>query len=773
VVGTPAPAFGALLRAARLAAGLSQEALAASAGVAVRTVSDLERGINHAPRRETLEALARTLQLAPGERAAWETAWRAAQDAGTVAGGPLSGNLPVPPNQLIGRNREVDDLVALLRDDDARLITVTGPGGVGKTRLALEAARKLVGAVADGTWLVELGPVRDPELVPGAVADVLGVREAGRRPLLETLTEALRGRELLLVLDNCEHLLASAPAVAVLLAACPSFRVLATSRERLHLTGERAFPLGPLPLPPVAGPADDADGPASSPAVTLFVERARAARPDFALAGESVAAVVEVCRRLDGLPLAIELAAAWAGLLPPSALLRRLQERRLPLAGGARDLPERQQTLWGTIGWSHALLGPSEQTLFRRLAAFPGDFSLEAAEAVCDRGTGGELLAGLRELTGKSLLQARPATDGEPRFGMLETIRDFARERLEVSDDAPAARARHAAFYLDLAERGRAHLVGPDRLAWLERLEREQHNFRAAMQHTMAVGQVDIPVRFSRALTQLWLARGQLSEGLSWLERGLEQSAGATPAVRAAALHGAGYFAGLWGDHDRAAAWLREAAALLREQDDRAQLAQALANLGRSLWMAGKADEAFALLEEAVALASEAGHTFLISYSLLNLAAVALDLGLDARAAELIREGMGLGPDPHTGAYGALLSAFVACERGETVEARGLARRGLEVLRAAGDTWGALVALLTTSYVAARSGDDARAVRLLSAATRLESELGVPAPPPLRARAQKRADEARERMGEAAFEAAWADGARQTLADSVADAVTD
>ena len=544
------PAFGPLLRSHRVAAGLTQEALAEAAGLSARAVRALEAGERTAPHRDTVRLLAGALPLSGDERAALEAgarrpARRWPTDTPTPTRAP--GALPVPLTPLVGREREVAAIRARLGRGGVRLLTLIGTGGVGKTRLALHAAAGLGptdgwpdggpgGApYPDGVRLAALAALRDPALVPQVVAAAVGVREEPGRPLVDTLADALRPRRLLLVLDNCEHVLpGAAPAVAALLAACPRLAVLATSRGALRLTGEHEYPVLPLPLPAPPDPVRPPTPAALSrcEAVALFAQRAAAVRPDFALTGENAPAVAEVCRRLDGLPLAIELAAAQVKVLPPRALLARLSGRLAVLVGGPRDAPARQQTLRATLDWSHALLDGKERVLFRRLAVFAGGWTLDAAEAVCNcpDGSSPGALPGLGQLLDKSLLRQQEPPDGEPRFAMLETVREYALERLEQSGEAAAIRRRHAGHFLAMAERAAPALAGPGQRGWLERLEAEHDNLRAALGWSIAADDESAAaLRLAGALGRFWEVRGHLTEGRRWLERALAVGAAAPP----------------------------------------------------------------------------------------------------------------------------------------------------------------------------------------------------------------------------------------------------
>jgi len=476
-------------------------------------------------------------------------------------------NLPLQPTPLVGREKEVAEVRDLLRGDETRLLTLTGPGGIGKTRVALQAAADLLDEFPDGTFFAQLATLTEAELFLPAVAETLGVRETGEIPIDKSLKEYLSERRMLLLLDNFEQVLGAAPEVTEVLAGAPGMKVLATSRTSLRLYGEHVFPVPPLRMPDLKSPPP-LERLTQYEAVGLFVERARALKPDFKVTNESAPAVAEICVRLDGLPLAIELAAARITMLPPRAMLQRLGSRLKLLTGGARDLPERQRTLRATIEWSHALLNEGEQVLFGRLAVFSGGRTLEAIEAICD--AEGDLpveaFEGVSSLLDKSLLRQEEGPGGQPRFVMLETIHEFAREKLGESAEAEQIKRVHAQYFLTLAEEAYPELKGSHQLEWLERLEAEHDNMRAALSWALERKEEEVSLRLGGALWWFWSVRGYYSEGRRWLEEALAIDGHVSPEVRAMALAGAGALASEQGDLDRAQEAYEEGLELLEHE---------------------------------------------------------------------------------------------------------------------------------------------------------------------------------------------------------------
>jgi predicted ATPase/DNA-binding XRE family transcriptional regulator len=632
--------FGDYLRALRTAAALSQEDLANRAGLSLRGVSDLERGARRRPHLHTVGLLADALDLGPAKRQALLAAARA-QAVPAPQGDRAAAVLPLPTplTPLIGRERELAALLALLGIADHRLVTVTGVGGSGKTRLALEVGDRLRDEFPEGAVFVDLAPLSDANLVVAVIANALGVRERLGQRLVDTVARFLTEKRLLLIVDNCEQVLAAAPDLAAILHASPRVAVLATSREALRLRGEREFRLLPLPLPTADGPVS-VEELAEAPAVALFVERAVASHPAFALTADNAAAVAEICRRLDGLPLAIELAAARTRILPPQELVSRLEHRLPVLTGGSRDLPPRQRTMRDAIAWSYDLLGDEEQRLFRRLAIFVGGWALDAVEVVGRGGDDVDILEGLQALVAANLVQAVEQPDGVRRFAMLETVREYGLERLASEVEADEIGCRHADYFVALAQAGGIELASAAPGEWLARLESEQSNIRAALTWLRDRAETGAGLQLAAALGGFWRLHNMSTEGRQWLEAFLTQPLvdNAPAADRIAALRWAGELAGLEGDVATAEARLLASLALARAADDKRAAAGVLSALGSLLFQHVDIAQSIAVFEEAAALTRELGD---VRQTIFLLAYLGVAVGIQgdlARAQSLVAE---------------------------------------------------------------------------------------------------------------------------------------
>jgi predicted ATPase/DNA-binding CsgD family transcriptional regulator len=616
---------------------------------------------------------------------------------------------PVPLTSLIGRQAELEEAAHRLLDPETRLLTLTGAPGAGKTRLALALATAVDAEFSDGVWFMPLAPLQRPELVIPTLAQHLGVRQAGRRALLETLTQTLRDQCVLLVLDNLEHLLPAAPALVELLAGCRGVTLLVTSRAPLRVSGERRMDVTPLALPRLE-PLPSLEDLAQVPSVRLLVERATAVAPSFRLSPANAQAVAELCVRLDGLPLAIELAAARYRLLEPAELLARLSDLAL-LADGPRDAPPRQRALRAAVAWSYELLVPDEQRLFRRLGVFAGGCTLDAAEAVAP-GPGEpafDVLQAIGGLVDHSLLRKETDLGGSLRVGMLETIRAFALEQLAAEDELRPTQQRHATFYLHLAEEAAApRLDGPDGPALVSRLELEHDNMRTALRWLLDNGDVDRGVQMAGALWSFWEVHGHVAEGLTWLDAALATARTASPAVRARALIGAAALRRERGDYFTAVASARESVDIRRSLNDQAGLAESLLILANVVALAGNPAEATTLAAESLDIRRQRHDTVGTAWAM-EVLGLLLMFQADFAAARLhFEQALAMRDGTRDNIVDALLLrglGVLAGSAGDATSARSLLEEALDVFRARGDVAGMGASLLGLGDLALQHGD--------------------------------------------------------------------
>jgi predicted ATPase/class 3 adenylate cyclase len=709
-------------------------------------------------------------------------------------------NLPVQVTALLGREQDVQAVRSLLLRDGVRLVTLTGPGGTGKTRLSLQVAADLLEFFEDGAFVAELAPISDPDLVLSTIAQTLGVRDAGGRPVRDAIIDYLHDRRLLLLLDNFEQVLTAAPVVTDLLRACAGLSVLATSRAPLQIGGEHEFPVPPLALPE---PVDltrpmTAERLSQYAAVALFIERAVAVKPDFTVTNQSAPAIAEICVRLDGLPLAVELAAARTRLLSPDAMLARLGHGLALLTGGRRDLPARQQTLRGAIAWSHDLLDPDEQRLFRRLGVFVGGFTLDAAEAVCDvqGDLGIDVLDGLESLVSKSLVKQQAGATGDARFSMLETIREYAAEQLEASGKAAAIQERHTNHFLALA------IASPRTPEGFDRVEQDHDNLRAALQWLTEQGDAERAMRLAAALTSLWGIRGYLTEGRDRLARALALPQAQVPAdARAAALYASGRLAFNQSDYAAAQSFWERGLALWRELGNPGRVADGLRNLGHLARERGDYATARTLLTESLEGFRATGEVGNVGRTIDMLGLVVLQQGDYAAARGLFQQALEIARE-HQNEFGIMTAiarlGHVAQAEGNLAEARARYEESLvtqrrwddkraiaSLLRNLGmvlidegqltmawsrfeesaalvrhlhDRSGTASVLDGLAGLAAVQGQPDRALRLAGAAAAFREVLGKSHPRNLQDWIEHKLAPARAALGTEATAAAWAEG---------------
>jgi len=786
--------FGTWLRQRRRALDLTQDELARQVGcstIALRKIEAEERR----PSKQIAERLAELLDVAPAERPAFVryargelltgapprpertsplTSWRTPLYRST----PI--RLPAPLTPLIGREQDIALVRRYLLRKDTRLLTLVGPPGIGKTRLGLQVAAEVLDHFDDGVFFIALAPVRDPHLVATIIAQTLGLKETSAQPLVGRLTNYLWDKQLLLLLDNFEQVVDAATIVTDLLAAGPRLKALVTSRVALRVRAERQFPVPPLGLPdPTRLPQPPEL--VQYPALALFVERAQAVQPDFYLTEANAATVAHLCHRLDGLPLAIELIAARVRLLSPAEILHRLGGRFLLQSDGQRDIDERQRTLKNAIEWSYNLLVRDEQTLFARLAVFVGGWTLDAAESVCGNEASSlttPVLDLLALLVNKSLVVRHEVRDGS-HFALLETIREYALEQLAAlpNGEAKTVRRRHASYYLRLAEAARSQLTGTQQVRWLDRLENEHGNLRAALGWALESGNLIIAAQLGGALWHFWAMHGHLSEGRQWLERTLATETDQVhlpPSMQVVLLNGAGSLAYYQGDHAAARLYFGEGLALARQVGDQWNMAFALDGLGAQSANQGDYEQAQAFSEQSLTLSKTIGDKWLSGVTLINLGELARVQGDYERAVVCYESSLALlreGGDRLFAAIALDDLGQVAQDQGRYEQAQAIHQESLSLCRELGYQRGVAMCLEKLAGVAAAQGQAERAVRLLGAAEALRQAVGSPGEGTDRLDYERFIAMARARLDEESFATAWEKGRAMTLVQAIAYAL--
>jgi predicted ATPase len=681
-------------------------------------------------------------------------------------------NLPIQPTSFVGRERELSESRRLL--EHSRLLTLTGPGGTGKTRLALQAAAEDLTGFAGGAFYVPLATITDPALVSSTIAQALSLREEAGRSIAETLRGYLSDKELLLVLDNFEQVLEAAPLVSELLAAAPGLKVLVTSRTVLDLSGEQEMPVPPLALPdPLRLP--DVGSLSQYEAVALFIERALATRPDFSITNENAPAVAEICVRLDGLPLAIELAAARVKILPPQAILQRLDQRLKLLTRGARDLPARQRSLRGAIEWSYDLLHDTERRMFERISVFVGGCGLDTFEVVCtpdDLGIDG--LEALTSLVDKSLIRRDENESGESRFVLLETIREYGLERLDASSEVEEIRDRHSRYFLQLAMLAEPELTGPDQRRWLNRVTDDHDNFRAALRWATERGDVEPALSAAGALWRFWQQRGHLEEGRRRTEELLRHVSAAPPSAgRFKALSGAGSLAYWQNDYEATRTYYRAALDIARELGDLAALALGLYNMAYAKLLEDDTAAAHDLARESAAVYGQLGDLLgqaqtegLIGWILTRQGNMEEGLKKSEQSLDLIRK---VG-DRFALADGLTALAQLYRRTGRLEAARRVALEALGMFHEADNSTGIALVLQVLGELEIMEGGSERAVRLAGASDAIRESIGGGAPPELMQIEDPRR-RAQERMSDEEIERAWTEGRAMSVEDALAYAL--
>jgi predicted ATPase/transcriptional regulator with XRE-family HTH domain len=764
--------FGYWLRLKRKALDLTREALADRVGCSVSTIRKLEDEDRH-PSAQIAELLAELFKIPADERTAFlrfaRGDWRSAPSLGdeeapwrvstpAIPQHPRS-NLPATFTSLIGREKDVSAVHDYLTNPDIRLVTLIGPGGIGKTRLSIASARESLAEFSDGVFFVALAPLDQPSLIASATLQALGYIEKSNLSPEERLIEGIGNKRMLLVLDNCEHLIEEVARVASsLLSACSRLKILTTSREALQIPGEWLYSVPVLDLPK-KNFVVDMETISEFPALVLFAERARAVRSDFALNAENIRAVAVICSQLEGLPLAIELIAARVKTLSIEQIAARLDDRFALLTSGSRIAPSRQQTLRATLDWSYELLTEPERELFRQLSVFVGGFTLEALEAVALLDSDQSILDALSRLVDKSLLLVEQ--QDQPRYRFLEPIRQYARDKLNETRESNLIQDRHLNYYLRMAEEAEPYLFGIGQHDWKNRLEWDHDNLRVALGWSLESNQIEAGLKMAGALAWFWHGKGHLSEGNLWLEKTLASGSGIQGKERAKALRASSILSTGSGDYSRARDFAESSIKLYRELGDNRGAGLVLADLGGSLHWGGKEEEAIESLEESLRLLRATGDRWGIAYALLWLGDTRFRMGEIERAAtsweESLRLTRELG-DPYLIGWSLGGLADVARLRADYKRATGMFKESLSLYLSSGNKMGPPFSMEALALVAVTLGDAKRAARLWGAAAAWREAINELLPPIYQRDYAPYVTQARTQLGEEVYTSAWSEG---------------
>jgi non-specific serine/threonine protein kinase len=748
--------------------GLTQEQLALQISCSTSALKKIEAE-ERRPSAQIVEQLAEIFNIPLDERTAFlrfaRGDWRSAPDERKesapwqISARLPRSKLPATVTSLVGREKEIEDVHEYLLRIDIRLVTLIGPPGIGKTRLSIASASKSLADFPDGVFFVALAPLDQPSLIPSATLQALGYVEQSDLPAEKHLREGIGNKRMLLVLDNCEHLIEDvAPLVSSLLSACPRLKILTTSREALGIPGEWLYSVPALDMPKEKSVVD-IETISEFPALVLFAERARAARSDFVLNAKNIRAVAAICSQLDGLPLAIELIAARVKTLSLEQIAARLDDRFALLTSGSRIAPSRQQTLRATLDWSYELLTEPERELFRQLSVFVGGFTLDALESVALLDSNQSILDALSRLVDKSLLLVEQ--QDQPRYRFLEPIRQYARDKLNETRESNLIQDRHLNYYLGVAEEAEPHLFGVWQQDWKNRLELDHDNLRVALAWSLESNQIEAGLKMAGALAWFWHSKGHLSEGNLWLEKTLASGTGTQGKERAKVLRALSILSTGTGDYVRAEAFAESSIKLYREMGDNRGAGLVLADLGASLHWGGKEEEAIESLEESLRLLRATGERWGIAYALLWLGDTWFRMGAIERAATTWEESLRLTQelgDPYLMGWSLGGLADVARLRADYKRATGMFRESLSLYQSSGNKVGPPFSLEALALVAVALGDAKRAARLWGAASAWRETINELLPPSYQRDYAASITQARTQLGEEDYASAWSEG---------------